>query len=130
MKNPVLVKWEARLRKIFDEIDHHLEQEYEGKFILKPNRQPAGEGVTPDTDGLFGMSVAFSPGFRSKLGPGYVFRVNIATLCKVPECFRKEIEEKVINMLSERLPDKFPGRDLKVSRDGELLKIHGDLDLN
>lgn len=130
VKNPLLQKWEDKLQGIFDKIDHRLEEKYGDLFPLSPNRPPRGKGVTPDADGLFDLGVSFSVGLISKLGPGYVFRVKLATPAKVPEQFTEKVEDEVVAMLTDELPKEFPGKDLKVSRDGKVYKIHGDLDLN
>jgi hypothetical protein len=130
LKNPLLEKWEDRLQDIFDEIDHVLEEKYGDKFPLRPNRPGHREGVTPDADGLFDLGVSFSAGFGSKLGPGYVFRVKLATLRRVPEDFQEKIEDEVVEMLQQKLPRHFPGKELKVARDGKVYKIFGNLDLD
>ncbi len=130
MKNPLLEKWEDKLQKIFNNIDHVLEEKYGELFPLRPNRPAHGEGVTPDADGLFDLGVSFSAGFGSQKGPGYVFRVKLATLRRVPEDLLEQIEDEVIDHLKARLPEEFPGKDLDVSRDGAVYKIHGDLDLD
>lgn len=130
MKNPLLEKWEDKLQKIFNNIDHVLEEKYGELFPLRPNRPAHGEGVTPDADGLFDLGVSFSAGFGSKKGPGYVFRVKLATLRRVPEDLLEQIEDEVVDHLKARLPSEFPGKQLDVSRDGVVYKIHGDLDLD
>ncbi len=130
LKNPLLEKWENRLQDIFDEIDHILEEKYGDMFPLRPNRPPHQRGVTPDADGLFDLGVSFTVGLGSKLGPGYVFRVKLATLHKVPESLYEQIEDEVVGMLQERLPEAFPGKELKVARDGLVYKVFGDLDLD
>jgi hypothetical protein len=53
----------------------------------------------------------------------------MATLSRVPPPIRAQIEKQVIDLLNELLPGAFPDRILKVSRDGSLFKIHGDLKL-
>lgn len=130
MRNPLVEKWEEKLQKIFNKIDHILEEKYGDLFPLRPNRPQHGEGVTPDADGLFDLGVSFTVGLGSELGPGYVFRVNLATLRKVPEDLIEKIEDEVIDLLTEALPEHFPGKDLKVARDGKVYKIFGNLDLD
>ncbi|MGM0601335.1 MAG: hypothetical protein ACQETH_16105 [Candidatus Rifleibacteriota bacterium] len=130
MKNPLVESWEEKLQELFDKIDRRLEEKYGDKFPLKPNRPPHQKGITPDLDGLFDLGVSFSAGLGSELGPGYVFRVNLATLSKVPEEFLEEIEDEVVGMLEEELPEYFPGKKLEVARDGNVYKIYGNLDLN
>jgi hypothetical protein len=130
MKNPLLQKWEDKLQCIFDRIDDQLEEKYGDTYPLRFNRPPRGCGVTPDTDGLFELNVSFSLGIASQLGPGYVFRVKLATMSRVPQEFMTKIEDEVVDMLKIELPKEFPNRDLKVARDGKTYKIYGDLDLN
>lgn len=130
MKNPLLEKWEEKLQDIFNKIDHLLEEKYGGLFPLSPNRPAHRKGVTPDADGLFDLGVSFTAGLGSKLGPGYVFRVKLATLHKVPENLQEKIEDEVVQMLELELPNYFPGKELKVERDGLVYKIFGNLDLN
>lgn len=130
MKNPLLEKWEDKLQDIFDRIDHILEERYGELFPLRPNRPAHGRGVTPDADGLFDLGVSFSAGIGSQFGPGYVFRVKLATLNRVPENLLEKVENEVIDLLGAELPREFPGKELKVARDGHVYKIFGDLDLN
>ena len=130
MKNPLLEKWEDKLQDIFDRIDHILEERYGEMFPLRPNRPAHGRGVTPDADGLFDLGVSFSAGIGSQFGPGYVFRVKLATLNRVPENLLEKVENEVIDLLDAELPREFPGKELKVARDGHVYKIFGDLDLN
>lgn len=130
VKNPLLQKWEDKLQGIFDKIDEKLENKYGEEFPLAPNRPAKGKGVTPDADGLFDLGVAFSVGLISEIGPGYVFRVKMATLANIPEQFTEKVEDEVVELLTLELPKEFPGKNLQVSRDGKVYRIHGDLNLN
>lgn len=130
MKNPLLEKWEDKLQKIFNHIDDILEQKYGHLYPLRPNRPQHKKGVTSDADGLFDLGVSFTVGLGSQLGPGYVFRVKLATLHRVPESLQEQLEDEVLGLLQVELPKEFPGKELKVSRDGQIYKIFGDLDLN
>lgn len=130
MKNPLLQKWEDKLQGIFDRIDDQLEEKYGDTFPLRSNRPARGCGVTPDTDGLFELGVSFSLGIGSKIGPGYVFRVKLATMSRVPEEFMAKVEDEVVDLLNLELPKEFPDKELKVARDGRVYKIYGNLDLN
>ncbi len=130
MKNPLLEKWEDRLQGLFDRIDHILEEKYGDLYPLRPNRPAHKQGVTPDADGLFDLGVSFSVGIGSSYGPGYVFRVKLATLQRVPEELVEKLENEVLELLELELPKDFPGKELKVARDGRVYKIFGDLDLN
>lgn len=130
MKNPLLEKWEDKLQTIFNRIDHILEERYGDLYPLRPNRPVSGKGVTPDADGLFDLGVSFSAGIASQFGPGYVFRVKLATLNRVPDDLIEKLENEVVELLEAELPKEFPGKELKVARDGHVYKIFGDLDLN
>ncbi|HCE44611.1 MAG TPA: hypothetical protein DET40_13780 [Lentisphaeria bacterium] len=124
-----LETWEESLRNIFYELDHILEDRYGSTFPLNPVR--AGHGATnnPEDSGLFDVGAAFSAGFGSRHGEGYVIETRWATLKPVPEETRKEAESIVEAYLNRRLPEVFPGKNLQVVRDGTLLKIIGDLSL-
>lgn len=130
MSNPLLQKWENKLQSIFDRIDTHLEEKYGDAYPLKYNRPPHGCGVTPDTDGLFELGFSFTLGISSQLGPGYVFRIKLATSSRVSPDFYTKIENEVVDMLKEELPKEFPDKELKVAKDGKNYKIYGNLDLN
>lgn len=130
MKNPLLQKWEDKLQSIFDRIDDQLEEKYGHLYPLRFNRPARGHGVTPDTDGLFELSVGFSLGIASELGPGYVFKVKLATMSRIPQEFTTKIENEVVDMLNAELPKAFPDKELKVAKDGKVYKIYGNLDLN
>lgn len=130
MRNPRLEEWEQKLNVIFFEIDGYLENRFGKLFPLKPSRLPRGQGPTPDADGLFDMGVSFSAGFGSKFGPGYVFRVTLATNEDIPGDLKSEIEDTVLLKLREMLPKAFPNNELVVERDGSVFKIFGDLGLD
>lgn len=130
MKNPLLEKWEDRLQNLFNRIDRILEEKYGELYPLRPNRPAHGRGVTPDADGLFDLGVSFSVGIGSQFGPGYVFRVKLATLNRVPDDLVENIEKEVVELLTIELPKEFPGKELRVARDGHVYKIFGDLGLN
>lgn len=124
------MKWEDKLQDIFNRIDHVLEEKYGELYPLSPNRPAHGKGVTPDADGLFDLGVSFSAGIGSQFGPGYVFRVKLATMQRVPENLIEQLENEVLELLRAELPREFPGKGLDVARDGNIYKIFGDLDLN
>ncbi len=130
MQNPLLAKWESKLQGIFDRIDTYLEEKYGDAYPLRYNRPPHGCGVTPDTDGLFELGFSFSLGISSQLGPGYVFRIKLATSSKVSPEFFTKIENEVVDMLKRELPKEFPDKNLQVAKDGRNYKIYGNLDLN
>ncbi len=123
------LEWDRRMKSMFDEIDDILEERYGGEWNLHPNRPSRGRTANKEMDGLFNVGADFSAGYGSKLGRGYVVQVQMSTLDCVPREARKQIESDVVNLVREKLPEVFPGRDLRLERDGNLLKIVGDTHL-
>lgn len=121
--------WEGRLREVFDRIDADLEAKYGDRYPLHPNRPPSGSTASREHDGLFDIGAVFTPGFGSRHGRGYVVEVRMATLSDVPPEVVERIEREVAERLRAELPRAFPGRDLRVERDGHRYKIVGDLSL-
>ena len=121
-----MVKFDYRMKKLFDEVDHYIEDLYCGKFHLHPMRPPRGRTANPEADGLFNVGARFTPGYRSKLGRGYIIDVKISTLEKVDENTRNEIHEAVAKKVEELLPKYFPERNLHVQQDVNHFKIQGD----
>lgn len=124
-----LEAFEDTLYGVLSEIDGALEERWGARWPLHPARPPRGTAANPQYDGLFRVTASFSAGFGSALGPGYVFRVELSTLRNVPPEVRAEIEEEAARLLRAGLARAFPGRDLRVDRDGSVYKIHGDLSL-
>jgi len=114
---------------MLDKIDDWLEDKYGEKFQLHPNRPRRGGTSNKETNGLFNIGADFSLGYGSKLGRGYVVQIEMSTLEHVPWGVRKQIEEDVENMVRKKLLEFFPGRDLTLERDGNLLKIIGNFNL-
>ena len=129
IRHPKVIAWEQKLGEIFDKIDAELEVMYGDRYPLHPARAERGKTSNPEYDGLFNVGAVFSAGFGSQHGAGYLVRMRVATLAHVPKPVLEEIENVVVLRLSEELPNVFPGRDLKVTRDGPIFKIHGDLSL-
>lgn len=121
--------WEATLKDVFDEIDHDLEARFGHRYPLHPARPAHGDTANPAESGLFNVGAAFTAGFGSKHGRGYVVQVRMSTLANVSKQVREELEEEVARQLRERLPEVFPGKTLYVERDKTGFKIHGDLSL-
>ena len=129
LRHPKAEAWEDRLRAVFARIDIELEREFGSRFPLHPARPRHGATAHPDSDGLFSLGAAFTAGFGSRRGAGYVVDVRIATLRPVPAALRREIEARAIARLKEDLPGAFPRRKLDVVPDGDAWKIVGDLGL-
>ncbi|MDT8299685.1 MAG: hypothetical protein RQ801_15360 [Spirochaetaceae bacterium] len=123
------IEWDRKLKKLFDEIDDRLEDKYGGRYNLHPNRPPRGETSNREMDGLFNVGADFTSGYGSKLGRGYVVQVRMSTLEHVPSEVRMKINEDVERLVEEKLPVSFPGRNLQLERDGNLMKIIGDFSL-
>jgi len=129
LKHPKLVEWDKKMKAMFDEIDDYLEDRYGNLYPLHPNRMPRGGTSNKESDGLFNVGAAFSAGFGSELGRGYVVEVHMSTLSHIPEEIKGIIERETAEMVRQKLTVFFPGRDLKVEKDGNIYKIHGDLSL-
>ena len=130
MRGSRVLKWEKRLKDIFDRIDVELEEEYGDRFSLRPSRPEAGETANPEASGLFNIGAAFSAGYGSEHGRGYIVRVHMSTSSRVPDEVEEEIERKVVEKLESLLPEKFGEQNLRVERDGNVFKIVGDFGLD
>jgi hypothetical protein len=130
MRSREAMQWEETLKSVFDTLDHELEAEYGARYTLHPSRPARGTTTNPEADGLFNVGAAFSAGFGSKYGPGYVVEIRLSTLRQVPAEIRTEIREKVFQDLEKRLPAAFPGKELHVSEENDVIRIHGDLSLD
>lgn len=114
---------------MFDRIDAILEDRYHNHWRLKRNRPRRGETANPEADGLFNVGVIFTPGYGSTIGRGYLVDITLATDAQVSPEQRDEMENLVLDLLKSLIPEYFPERQLEVSRDGSMYKIHGDLSL-
>jgi hypothetical protein len=128
-RDPRTLKWELRLKHVFDHIDHELEDQYGPLFRLPPNRPPRGTTANPESDGFLNLGAAFTAGYGSASGAGYVVEIRLAALGRIPEDVLREIEQTVEQRLRDLLPTAFPERKLAVSREGHTLKVIGDLSL-
>ncbi|MBN2736942.1 MAG: hypothetical protein JXR70_08185 [Spirochaetales bacterium] len=124
-----LALWEKKLKILFDEIDDFLENKYGQEFPLQPNRPKRGATSSKNHDGLFNVGAAFSGGYGSEHGAGYVIEIRMSTLAHVPDELRNTIGLEVKDLVEEKLQEQFPGKDLKVAKDGFVYKIYGDLTL-
>jgi hypothetical protein len=129
-RHPRVLAWEAKLKSVFDLIDAEMEREYGDRYPLHPARAEHGATANAEDDGLFDLGAAFSAGFGSRHGRGYVVQVRLATLKRVPPDAMETIERRVAERLREELPRAFPGRELRIERDEHAFKIVGDLGLD
>jgi hypothetical protein len=129
-RDPRVRAWEKKLEEVFDEIDHIMEERYGDRYPLHPSRPPRGATSRASADGLFDLGAAFSAGFGSVHGRGYVISIRLSTLAHVPEDVMEQIERNVLALLQEKLPKAFPCRELSVERDGHSFKIVGDLSIS
>jgi hypothetical protein len=127
MRHYKIEEWESRLQRVFDRVDDYLEEKYGQRYPLHPARASRGTTSSKAQDGLFNLGASFSAGYGSDRGAGYVIEVRMVTLTRVPHYIRSQIEEDAVQCLREELPKEFPNRDLKVERDGQIYKIHGNL---
>lgn len=130
IKHPGLRTFEKKLKKLFDGIDDYLEDNYGHLFPLHPRRDKRGATADKSADGLFNIGAAFSAGYGSMQGRGYVVEIRLATLENVSDQVRQLFRQEVTRQLTKRLAEQFSERDLRVVEDGALLKIIGDLSLD
>ena len=124
-----MTEFDDRLKKLFDEVNHHIEDLYGDRYPLHPVRPARGQTANPEADGLFSISANFTPGFGSELGRGYLIDVSMVTLEKVDPDVRREIYEATARKVRELLPAHFPERELSVRRCKNHFKILGDFSL-
>ncbi len=129
MRHPKLISWEKKLKSVLDEIDILMEDRYGDKYDLHPARRKRGTTSNRSHDGLFDIRGDFTLGLGSEKGKGYIVDIDLKTLENIPEDVIEKIEDEVVFELNHRLPRTFPDKELKVERDGNLIKIIGDLSL-
>jgi len=129
MNHPKLQIWKKSLKNLMNELDDFLEDEYGNQFRLHPVRKKRGKTSNKAHDGLFDIVASFSLGAGSDFGRGYVVDVHLSTLENVPEEMIEEIENAALQKLREKIPEHFPGKNLKADIDGNVIKIYGDLSL-
>ncbi len=129
MNNPKMAEWEKTLKQIFDKLDDYLEDKYGYLYPLHPARAQRGRTSNKSSDGLFNIGAAFSAGFGSVYGRGWVVDVDMVTLSNVPEDIKQKIYREVTEKLKQLLSEYYPERDIKVAKDGNIFKIFGELGL-
>ena len=127
--HPKQEELENELANLCRNLDNYLEDKYGQKYRIHPNRLKRGAGSNPRFDGLFSTSIAFSLGYGSKSGRGYIVEVDIRTLDRVTEEDRKKILEDAFDYIKDNLKIYLPERELDIVKDGEVMKIVGDFSL-
>ena len=77
--HPKQEELEERMALLCQELDNHLEDIYGDRYKIHPNRLKRGQGSNPSFDGLFSTSMAFTLGYGSKFGRGYIVNVEVST---------------------------------------------------
>ncbi len=120
---------EEKMAQLCQALDNHLEDIYGDHYRLHPNRLRRGKGSNPSFDGLFSTSLAFTLGYGSQYGRGYVVNVEIRTLDKVSQYDSTKIQAEAFSFISQNLKKFIPDQDLKIVQDGNLMKVIGDFSL-
>jgi hypothetical protein len=129
MQHHKLNELDKKMKQLFDEVDDYLEDRYGGEYPLHPARPERGETANKSSNGLFNIGAAFSPGYGSEYGRGYVVDVDMATLADISEETERKIEREAAELIQRRLPHYFPEREIELKRDGKSFKIVGDFRL-
>ena len=125
-----LEQWEEKLDNILDELDDILEDQFGNKYRLHPNRPIRDETSNKSMDGLFDITASFSLGIGSELGRGYVLKIKMVTLEKVSDEVLTMVDDIALKKIAAKLPVEFPDRKLDIKRDGHVIKVFGDLNLD
>ena len=129
MRGHQVLEFEKKLKSLFDGVDRELEDRWGDTYSLHPARPAQGEAANPEDDGLFNVGAAFSAGYGSESGRGYVIEMRMSTLSVVPETVRNTITSYVAGRVRTLLSEYFPDKELDVVQDGGTFKIIGDLRL-
>lgn len=127
--HPKQEELENNLSLLCQNLDNYLEDEYGSRYRIHPNRLKRGLGSNPRFDGLFSTAMAFTLGYGSNTGRGYVVEVDIRTLDRVSPEERQEINDAAFSYIQSNLKEVFPDRGLSIVKDGNLMKIVGDFSL-
>lgn len=127
--HPKQEELENNLSLLCQNLDNYLEDEYGSRYRIHPNRLKRGLGSNPRFDGLFSTAMAFTLGYGSNTGRGYVVEVDIRTLDRVSPEERQEINDAAFSYIQSNLKEVFPDRNLSIVKDGNLMKIVGDFSL-
>ena len=128
MPSDELEKWERQMRLALDEADAALERKYGSMFTRRPNRPEKGTTVNPMYDGLFSLDAKFSLGISTQDGPGYTVDLRTSCLEYVSSEMHQQMLLEAAVFLDTALKKVFPGKQLAVTRKGNILRITGDMD--
>lgn len=120
---------EQQMAKLCQALDNWLEDGFGENWPIHPNRMKRGTGANPSFDGLFSTSVAFTLGYGSKSGRGYLVNVDIRTLKFVTSQEKTEVLDAAASFLRNNIEEYIPDRKLDVVKEGNLIKIVGDFSL-
>ena len=67
---------EEKMAQLCQALDNYLEDIFGDHYRIHPNRLRRGKGSNPSFDGLFSTSLAFTLGYGSQYGRGYVVNVD------------------------------------------------------
>jgi len=127
--HPKQIALEALMRKMCDELDDRLEENFGTAYPRHPNRPARGKAASVAYDGLFSTGTQFTLGYGSDHGRGYIVSVEIRTLSKVKIEDERAVEEATVAIINELLPQNFPDRVIKLEKDGKVYKLVGDFSL-
>lgn len=128
-QHPKSEAWDRTLQAVVEQVDQTMEARHGHKFVLGWNRPAAGSTCNPQMDGLFNIGTKFTLGFGSALGRGYVLDLVVSSRDPVPPATLAAWEAEAAGLVQDELVRRFPGRDLRVERDGPVFKIVGDFGL-
>lgn len=124
--HPLQAELEDKLQELFNKLDDYLEEKYGQKWPLHPNRLKRGKAASPIYDGLFSTGAIFTPGYDSTIGRGYIVDIDYRTLSTIPKQDKEMILKDAVSFLTNKFPEYFPNRNLKIVKDGNIYKIVGD----
>ena len=109
---------EDQLRALCDDLDEYLEDTYGAEYHLRPNRQPRGTTSSNQYDGLFATAPAFTLGYGSEHGKGYVVEISICTFDWIEPKRRKEMFDDAFAYVNAILLTIFPTVRSRLSTTG------------
>lgn len=121
---------EEQFSQMAKALDNELEDSFGHKHQLHPNRPKRGMAANPSFDGLFATTFAFTLGYGSTHGRGYIVNIDLRTLECISSEEKTQIQNFAFTYLTENISNFFPDRELSVVHDGRLIKIVGNFSLS